>query len=130
MISGIGLDIVSIDRIKSLKENYGDRFLNRVFSADELNNINKIKHKNKIEQKIAGFFAAKEAFLKSLHIGLFSIPFNSINVFNEQNGAPFLFINDEIKKFILNKYSAKINKISLSISHDNGFAAAIVILEN
>ncbi len=89
MISGIGLDIVSIDRIKSLKENYGDRFLNRIFSADELNNINKIEHKKKIEQKIAGFFAAKEAFLKSLRIGLFSIPFNSINVFNEQNGAPF-----------------------------------------
>ena len=130
MINGIGIDIVSIDRIKSLKEKYGDRFLNRVYSADELNNINKIKNKNKIEQKIAGFFAAKEAFLKSLHIGLFSIPLNCIKVFNKQNGVPFLFIDDEIKKLILNKYNAKINKISLSISHDNGFAAAIVIIEN
>jgi holo-[acyl-carrier-protein] synthase len=130
VISGVGIDIVGIERIKYIVENYGERFLNRVFSPTELNNIYKIKNKGNIEQKIAGFFAAKEAFLKSLHIGLFSIPLNCIKISNKQNGAPFLRIDDKIKKFILDTYNINIGTINLSISHDNGSAIAIVIIEN
>ncbi len=130
MISGIGIDIVGIERIKYLVENYGDRFLNRVFSSTELNNIYKIKNKSNIEQKIAGFFAAKEAFLKSLHIGLFSIPLTCIKISNKQSGAPFLFVDDKVKKFISDTYNIEIGTINLSISHDNGLAIAIVIIEN
>ncbi len=130
MISGVGVDIVDIERIKYLLENYGDRFLNRVFSSAELNNIAQIKNKSNIAQKLAGFFAAKEAFLKSLHIGLFSIPLNCISVFNKQSGAPFLFVDDKIKKFVLDTYNINIGTVNLSISHDNGLTIATVIIEN
>lgn len=63
MVLGIGIDIIEIDRIKETIEKYGERFLNKVYTKDELDYC--LKKNNKF-QHLAARFAAKEAVFKAM----------------------------------------------------------------
>jgi holo-[acyl-carrier protein] synthase len=79
MILGVGIDLVELDRIESALERQGDKFLNRVYtprereecqaSGKDESGVAVLDHMVKI-QRLAGRFAAKEAFLKALGTGL------------------------------------------------------------
>ncbi len=131
IIEGIGIDLVRIDRIKLVFDNYGERFLRRVFSDEEILNMNDIiiSNKKRALQKIAGYFAAKEAFLKSAGCGLFSIPFDRIRIFNAPSGMPFFKFDENLKNLLVKKYKKTYSRIHLSITHENGLAIAFVVLE-
>tara|TARA_B110000495_G_scaffold109742_1_gene94997 strand:- start:223 stop:585 length:363 start_codon:yes stop_codon:yes gene_type:complete len=113
-----GVDIVDVDRIKSLTEKYQDRFLNKVFSLDEQNYCNS-KYSSYIHY--SGKFAAKEAVMKSLYSSgeKTLISFVSIAIKNNKNGVPEVFINGLRK-----------DNIKISISHTNLQAIAFAILDN
>jgi holo-[acyl-carrier protein] synthase len=121
MINGIGIDLISIDKIKKAMEMRGEKFYLRVFSDTESDIIEKIKSRNEKRafEKAAGYFAAKEAFLKALGKGLFSIPLNKIKILNDESGRPYINLDSGLADNI----SAKV-----SITHDKGFACAVVIL--
>jgi holo-[acyl-carrier protein] synthase len=153
MIKGIGIDIVNISRIGKMPEERHKRFCRRVFSETELQNIEKvkIKNENRAFQKAAGYFAAKEAFLKALGIGLFSIPLNKIEVLNDENGQPYIELNGNFTGELPRLYGGHpghtvclkkvtgiksrildlsgISSIKVSITHDGGFACAVVAVE-
>ena len=59
----IGIDIVSIDRIKKMHEKFGDKFYDRFLCEDEKEFI-------KSPQNAAGFWAAKEAASKAIGVGI------------------------------------------------------------
>jgi holo-[acyl-carrier protein] synthase len=121
MINGIGIDLISVDKIKKAIEMRGEKFYARVFSESESDIIEKIKSRNEKRafEKAAGYFAAKEAFLKALGKGLFSIPLNKIKISNDESGKPYISLDLSSADNI----SAKV-----SITHDKGFACAVVII--
>ena len=127
MIIGIGSDIVNISRIKKLYEQFGDRFINRVFSEAEIKNA-----QNKSVHKIAYFakrFAAKEAFIKALGTGFRNgLRFKDVEILNDLLGKPEIHLHAVAKEKLASK--VKKSKIHLSLSDDEPFAQAFVVIES
>ena len=65
-IIGLGIDATDIDRIAKTLERYGDRFVNRIFTAGEAAYCNRRRFP---AIHFAGRFAAKEAAMKALGTG-------------------------------------------------------------
>ena len=129
MIVGIGVDIVMIERIEKIFNEYGQRFLKKILGLDELNHIQKIYNRKLKIQKIATRFAAKEAFSKALRTGISKgINFNQIVVLNEKNGKPFIKLIENTKKNVEKKLKKKNYKISLSLSDEDEYAVAFVTI--
>lgn len=109
----VGTDIVSIDRIAKSIKKFGDKFLDRYLSKEEQ------KLSNKIES-YAGYWAAKEAIAKALGVGIGNkLSFLDIEIKKTDNKVPYFEIKN--RKF-------NIIDSSLSITHDGGFAVAVVVL--
>lgn len=113
MITGTGIDIVSIDRIRKNLTEHGNRFIEKILSEEE---IKKIPSSGR-EEYIAGRFAVKEALFKASGTVL---SFSRITVLNDVKGRPYIA---EIPDVMQNK------KVHISITHDTGYAAASVIIE-
>lgn len=118
MIYGIGIDLIEIARIKLATEN--ERFTERVFTeAERL--VTKLQ-----SNRLAGFFAAKEALLKAMGTGLAGFSWLEMEVVHDERGAPRFNVYGKIAEFLENK---QITKIHLSISHGRDYAVAQVVLE-
>jgi holo-[acyl-carrier protein] synthase len=121
-IIGIGTDITDVARIKRAYEDYGDRFLKRVFTQTEVDycegfGATKFVH-------YAARFAAKEAFSKAIGTGIrdgFSL--HSVSIRNEASGKPVV----ELHGLMLERWGQYI--VHVSLSHTADVALAVVILE-
>ena len=118
----IGIDIVEVNRIKSMIDKYGDRFLNRIFTSTEISYCED-KHISSIHY--AGKFSAKESVIKAVS-HLFPYPsFNYKDIEIENNISP----NYPIAK--INRRNLDSNQsfyINLSISHTDSYATSVAIL--
>ena len=123
-IIGNGVDIVNNVRIKkSIKDK---KFINRVFTTNEINKSKKLN--NKINY-FAKRFAAKEAFVKALGEGFRNnINFNDIEITNDKKGKPMINISRNIKKFLKSKFKLQKYKIFLSLSDEKKYSIAYVII--
>lgn len=122
MIRGIGIDIEEIPRITALVEKWGDRFLHKVFTTQE---IEYCLAKPKPAQHFAARFAAKEAFAKALGTGWGSeFRWKDVEICNEGSGKPCIIPHNLVE--------SKVGKstISVSISHSRMFVAAVVTIED
>ena len=87
MIENIGIDIVEKARIQSAIQRWDDRFLCRIFRPTE---ILLCRHKVDTVGAFGARFAAKEALLKALGIGLSQgIRWHDIEVLSDDQGKPF-----------------------------------------
>ena len=103
----VGCDIVSISIFRDRLSETGDLLSERIFHPSE--------YTGATAEKLAGIFAAKEAVLKALGIPAGS--WQQLCVEHDASGAPeILFI--EPKPWV--------QEISVSISHNNDFAIAVV----
>ncbi len=66
IIIGIGIDATEITRISEAIERYGDRFIRRIFTEDE---VAYCQRKRDFASSFAARFAAKEAAMKALGTG-------------------------------------------------------------
>lgn len=124
MIIGIGVDIVKVARIELALKRYDKRFLTRVFAAIEQTYCEEKRNRT---QHYAARFAAKEAFLKAVGLGLRQgITWQDIIVRNDEKGDPFIDLRGKALK-VIEELGA--NRWHLSISHSQGLAIAVVILE-
>ena len=113
----VGTDIIQIRRIEKLVKRYGIKFKQRFLSPKEIAVARKT-------ETIAGFWAAKEAISKALGCGIGAqLSFHDIVIAKDHKGAPYFKLTKEAQKV------HKIKESSLSISHDGGFAIAVVIIE-
>ncbi len=115
-----GIDIIEVERIQNNIENYGDSFLNKIYTEDEI----KYCESRKVNryQSYAGRFAAKEAVFKAVSKLLdnkFDIGWKDIEILNQSDGRPYVK---------LNYINAKNFKIDISISHITSTAVANVIV--
>ena len=121
MIFGIGTDIIEIDRIKNSVEKYGERFLNKIYTENELEYC--LSKKNKY-QHLAARFAAKEAIAKALTTGWNSeFKWTDINISNEPSGLPIVELKGNLENFLGEDKALKI-----TMSHSNNYATCFAIL--
>ncbi len=112
----IGIDIVSIQRIEKLMEKFPQKALERFLNEEEIQLV-------KSAQTAAGFWAAKEATSKALGCGIGkTCGFHDITISKTKNNAPKIKLSKKLKK----KFGIK--RISVSITHDGGFAIAAVMM--
>ena len=124
-IFGNGVDIVKNSRIKKAIKN--NNFIRRIYSKTEINEAKKFKNKTNY---FAKRFAAKEAFVKSLGTGFrMGVNFNDISIKNKRSGKPELCINSKVKKLIKKKFKTDRFKIFLSLSDEDKYSIAYVIIK-
>lgn len=122
-IIGIGIDIIEIIRIETAMQKGSDRFRIRIFTDREVEYCEK---KRKKYQHYAARFAAKEAAMKALGTGLRKgIGFTEIELINKVSGEPELFFYGKARE-ILDASGAR--EVSVSVSHSNDYAVAMVVL--
>ncbi len=114
-----GIDIVDINRIESLIQRWGDRFLHRCLTKSELMDC-----RGRMES-IAARIAAKEACAKALGTGFTGFGWQDIEVVIGSGGSPGLRLNRSAKiKSERNRWFSS----CLSISHQAGVAVAVVVV--
>ncbi len=118
----IGIDIVSVRRLKEAIERQGQRFLNRVFTKSEQNYCE--KKRNKYEN-YAGRFAAKEAVIKAKKGGPGRYAFKDIEVVRGFKGEPSIFLTSAARKKLKISPHAQ---FELTMAHERDFAIAAVVL--
>lgn len=124
MIYGIGIDIVDVTRIEKAMKRWGDQFLDRVFTQNE---IEYCRSKARQATRFALRFAAKEAFTKALGLGLRGgLSFQHIEVLRSDLGQPHLGLHGKAKDLCERR---GIKRSFLSLSDDGYYAVALVILE-
>jgi holo-[acyl-carrier protein] synthase len=114
----IGTDIIEIERIRQAIERYGERFLNRVYTKDELNIYGHHTH------SLAASFASKEAVMKMLGTGNRGVVWREIETLYHSTGKPFIRLNGRAKKAA---EELGINEIDVSLSHSREYATATAI---
>ena len=119
----IGVDIVDIDRVSKYIKSVDDRFINRVFTKDE---IKYCKSKENTAVHFAGKLAGKEAVSKALKISWDKgINWKNIEILNEENGSPKVLLYGYLKEIADKR---KIKNIQISISHEKQYAVAFVLV--
>lgn len=122
-IIGIGLDLVSIDRIRALTERWQDRVLRRLYTEAERRYC---LERASPYASLAGRFAAKEAVLKALGTGWASgVSWLDIQVMNDPAGKPVAAVDGRVAALFR---EAGISGVYISLSHDAHYAIAEAIL--
>ncbi|MEG1501783.1 MAG: holo-ACP synthase [Synergistaceae bacterium] len=120
MISGIGVDLCDINRIRKAVARPG--FKEKVFSKEE---IKYAENSNDSAKHYAAAFASREAIAKATGWGLFKQGICACSIIRTENGPHFVFNSEFQKKLKMEK----IKNVFLSISHESGLAIAMVVLE-
>jgi holo-[acyl-carrier protein] synthase len=124
MISGIGVDIVDVAAIASSINEYGNRYLEKMFTPQEIQYCSAVPTS---AQRYAARIAAKEAAMKALSTGWDGgVEWLDFEVVNEPSGQPTLLAHGIAAQLIKDR---GISKIWVSISHIPEYAIAQVVLE-
>lgn len=126
MITGIGTDIVSIERIGRTLERFGERFARRILTDEELPRFERVRAPQKASH-LAKRFAAKEAFAKAIGTGI-RAPFtwHSVAVGRHASGKPELHTNPAMTAWLEGR---GVKAAHVSLTDDAGVAVAFVVLE-
>ena len=125
MIVGTGIDIAEVARIRQSIERFGERFLQRVFTAGEIRYCD--SKANRFE-RYAARFAAKEAAMKALGTGWnHGVSWRDCEVVRQPGGRPTIAFDGKAAEF-----AAKlgVKNAALSLTHTEEQAVAQVILES
>ena len=116
----VGIDIIEIDRVADVVSRHGERFLNRIYTPDE------IAHCRGRIAELAARFAAKEAVMKALGTGIRGVGWRDIEVLPNRRGKPLVFLygrGAERAKRI------ELRGLEISLTHSREYAIASVVGE-
>ena len=113
-----GVDLVEIERMQSVIERYGERFLNRVFTHQELLEV------GSNISSLAARFAAKEAVSKALGTGIGKVAWREIEILRGPERQPTLHLYGEAARLA---QQLGLYQWSVSLSHTQGHAIALVV---
>ena len=124
MISGIGIDILKVDRIRLAIDRHGKRFTDRVFTTGEQDYC---ASKSNSFESLAARFSVKEAAFKALGRGWDACGgFASVEVVSDANNRPGIVFHGNAKTIA---EELGVVNIFVSITHHASISAAVVILE-
>jgi len=113
----IGTDLVEIGRIKGAINRRGERFLNRVFTPNE---IRYCQRQRAPYQCYAGRFAAKESVFKALGKGwCLGMKWTEMEVLNDPQGQPYIILSGRVKT---QAEEVGIRRFLISLSHTRDYA--------
>lgn len=125
MIIGTGIDIAEVPRVKAAIERFGARFINRIFTEEE---IRFCQSKQNSAERFAARFAAKEAALKALGTGVNrGISWKEVEIRRERGQRPTIHFSGKAG-IVFDHVGAK--RATLSLTHTEQQAMAMVILED
>lgn len=121
-ILGIGSDIVECVRIGRMIDQYGEAFLQRVYTDRE---IGYCQTRKRAIEHFAGRWAAKEAILKALGTGWSrGIGWTDIEVRNRDDGRPVVHVRGAARDLVARRGIAD---LLLTISHSRMYATAFAM---
>ena len=129
MIVGLGSDLCNIERIQASLDRFGDRFLNRVFTATE--RAKAASRPFTAAGTLAKRFAAKEAFSKAVGTGFKrGVYMKDIGVANAASGAPALVLTGGAKaRLDALTPAGHVLAVHLTMTDDHPWAQAFVVIE-
>ncbi|MSR14453.1 MAG: holo-ACP synthase [Gammaproteobacteria bacterium] len=124
MISGIGIDIVQVDRVAAVYAHYGHKFARRVLAPDELKGFETSQHPVRY---LAMRFAAKEATTKALGTGFRQgVALRTIEVAHNAAGKPSLRLHGAAASLAEQQ---GVYATHVSLTDEREYAAAVVVFE-
>lgn len=126
MVLGVGTDLIETKRIKESIDRYGERFLERVFTAGEIAYC--MRKKKNAAESFAARFAAKEAGAKALGTGISrGITWRELEVRREASGKPTLHLSGRAAELAK---AMGVRRVQLSLTHSRELAMAVVVAED
>ncbi|MCD6460626.1 holo-ACP synthase [bacterium] len=122
MIVACGISLISNDKIKQAEQKFGEKFLNYLFTKEELAYS---CPKKILYQRLGARFAAKCAVFQALGWNKWRA-YKSIKIVKNNLGAPGVCVAGKIKQYIIDNDYKRIN---LSVSHIEDYSIAQVVVE-
>jgi holo-[acyl-carrier protein] synthase len=124
MLIGTGVDLIEVERIAQSIERYGERFLRRIYTDDE---IAYCSRRRSSAESFAARFAAKEAGAKALGTGISrGVTWSEFQIEREPSGRPILELRGRAAQLAA---ELGVKRISLSLTHTGSLAMATVMME-
>lgn len=114
----IGTDIIEIARIRRSLNDFGDRFLKRVYTERERD-----WYGTRVDE-LAARFAAKEATSKALGTGIIGIRWREMEVLPNRRGKPVLILHGRAAE---RACQLGLTEFSISLTHSRTDAMAFVV---
>ncbi len=124
MIVGTGVDIVAVERLARAVDRHGERLLRRLFTPAEIAYCESSEAHR--AARLAARFAAKEAVLKALGIGLRQVRWTDAEVCRDELGRPTMRLSGRLAEIAAARGATRIH---LSLSHTQEYAVAQVVIE-
>jgi holo-[acyl-carrier protein] synthase len=121
LFKGVGVDLVTIGRIEKIVQRHPERFLKRVFSSAELENLEK---GNLSATTVAARFAAKEAVLKAIGCGIGQASLSEVEIVADPGTQPQVKLHGTARSLAGEK---GIEGFAVSMTHEPPFACAIAV---
>ncbi|MBI5476847.1 MAG: holo-ACP synthase [Ignavibacteriales bacterium] len=121
MIEGVGIDVVEISRFQKSIDQFGERFISKVFTQKECeyaeSKVYQVQH-------LAARFAVKEAVAKALAKGWSGgFRWKDVEVENDDAGKPNVVLYGHVKDILAG------SRVFVSISHSENVVVAFAIIE-
>ena len=124
MIYGIGTDIVRVGRMRDDLGRFGNRFAERILTANELLEFHQNANKPNF---LARRFAAKEAAVKAMGTGFSNgVQMHDIEVTHDEQGKPMLAFHGRAREFMQER---RVAVAHISLADEQDHAVAFVTLE-
>jgi holo-[acyl-carrier protein] synthase len=119
----VGVDIIELDRVRHAVERYGERFLARIYTPEEI-----ARYRDYLPE-LAARFAAKEAVSKALGVGLYhfsahGIGWQEVEVLPDPLGKPGVRLTGRARDLAQEQ---GLRQWAISLSHGRDYAVAFVV---
>lgn len=114
----VGVDLIEIHRIQRSLDDFGERFLRRVYTERERD-----RYRKRISE-LAARFAAKEAISKALGTGIIGIKWREMEVVSNRRGKPIVVLHGSAAE---RAAQLGITDFDISMTHSRTDAMAFVV---
>jgi holo-[acyl-carrier protein] synthase len=122
-MQGVGVDIVSIDRVRDAVDTAGEAFLGKVFTTAEREHAK--AHANPVT-RLAMLFAGKEAIFKTFGVGWGTgVRLSEIEITDGECGEPVPNLKGRFMELASER---GVDRVLLSMSYDGEYAVAVAAL--
>ncbi len=120
---GIGIDVVEVSRIRSSMDEFGVKFLARIFTKRERDYCERQKMP---EMHYAARFAAKEAISKAFGTGIGKdVSWLDMEIIKKSSGEPEVQLSGAAA---LKAKEVKAGQVMVSLTHSKDYAAANAVI--
>lgn len=122
-VLGLGVDVVEVARIERAVARWGDAFVRRIYTPDE---IERSRAAVVQSPRLAARFAAKEAVMKALGVGWRALAWREIEITHDALGRPEVRLHGAARRLAGERGVVTV-LISLAHTHEHAVANAVAL---